>query len=353
MPGKVVSNSTVRLAIIGCGAVTELCHLPSAELTDRVEIVSLVDKNISRAQMLAEKFNVANCTDDYRSLPSNIDGAIVALPHFLHAPATIELLKSGMPVLVEKPMALNAKEAEAMITTAKDTGVPLQIALMYRFANGVRMVKQALKEGWLGTVQSFTVEWGFVYDWPVASGFFFSKEQAGGGVLMDLGSHVLDLLLWWFGSVIDVEYRDDAMGGVEADCHLSLILEGPNGPVEGTVTLSRLRNLTPVARIAGDHFTIECDLYSPDTVRIWPSGLTDKSLAFVLDFDRMPRQSMDEIYVEQLLAFAQTVTTNSKSVVSGESVLSSVALIDRCFQERQPLEMPWMKPVVSNQRELA
>jgi predicted dehydrogenase len=343
MSGRAANKAISRLAIIGCGAVAEFCHLPGAKLVPEVEIAVLVDKNMARAEMLAEKYGVEKCIDDYHNLPDDINGVIIGLPHFLHAPATIDFLKNGLPALVEKPMARNTAEAEAMIKAAEDTGVALQIGLMYRFANGVRQVKRALEEGWLGPVRSFTVDWGFIYDWPVASGFFFSKEQAGGGVLIDLGSHVLDLLLWWLGDVIDVAYKDDSMGGVEADCWLSLALQGPTGPVEGTVTLSRLRDLTPVARIVGDHFTIECDLYYPDIVRLWPSTPDGNEQAFIVDFDRVPRQPMNEIYAAQLRAFAHTIKTGGPSAVPGEQVLGSVALIDRCYQTRQPLAYAWAK----------
>jgi predicted dehydrogenase len=339
-------DSAVKLAIVGCGAVTELCHLPAAKLAPEVEIVALVDKNIARAQFLGQGFGVDVCADDYHDLPSNVDGVIIALPHYLHAPATIEFLERGIPVLVEKPMALNLQEAEAMVRAANDSGVPLQIGLMNHFCKGARLVKRAIDEGWLGEVRSFTVEWGFVYDWPVSSGFVFSKEQAGGGVLVDLGSHVLDLLLWWLGDVVDLEYKDDSLGGVEAESWLSQTLEGPAGSVSGTVTLSRLRQLSNRARIDGDRFTIECDIDNPVTARFWPTASAEEDLIFGLDFDSLPRQTLDDAYAEQLRAFGQAITTGCKPVVPGESVLGSVALIERCYREQQPLELPWLRPVV-------
>jgi predicted dehydrogenase len=343
-------NSVARLAIIGCGAVAEFCHLPGAKLAPEIEIAALVDKNLARAQRLGEKFGVDSCMKDYHELPDGVDGVIVGLPHHLHAPVTIEFLERGMPVLVEKPMALNLKEAEAMVKASQENKVPLQIGLMNHFCRGAQVVKRAIDENWLGRVRSFTVEWGFVYDWPAASGFFFSKEQAGGGVLIDLGSHVLDLLLWWFGDVTALEYKDDSLGGVETDCRLSLVLQGPDGPVGGTVTMSRLRKLCNKARIVGDRFTIECEIDNPVTVRFWPSSSNGGDLIFGLDFT-LPRQTLDDAYAEQLRAFAQAIATNCNPVVPGEGALSSVALIDRCYRERQPLELPWTTASVSSQRE--
>lgn len=342
-------NSRVHLAIIGCGAVTEIFHLPAAKLIPEVEMVALVDKNIARANTLAKRFGIGYCTQDYNQLPKNIDGAIVALPNYMHAPVTIELLKSGVPVLVEKPMALTVEEAETMIKTADANGVALQVGLMYRFCNGVRLMKRAIDEGWLGALQSFCLESGLVYDWPVTSGFILSKEQSGGGELVDIGSHMLDLLMLWLGDVVDVEYRDDSLGGVESDCWLSLVLNGPSGIIQGTVTLSRLRKLSNTARIVGERFTIECDLSTPDTVRIWPSIWDSSCVSFASELGDSQRQSWKDVFAEQLRAFAQAIGTGSESVVSAESVLGSVALIERCYRERKPLDLPWMRPVIPTQ----
>ena len=335
------SSAPVRLAIIGCGAAAEMCHLPAAGLTPEIQIVALVDKNLVRAEALAQRYGVRECLDDFHHLPADVEAAIVALPHFLHAPATLELLANGLGVLVEKPMALNLAEAQAMTQAAVDNAVPLQVGLHYHFGHGPRLVKQAIAEGWLGAVRSFAVEWGYVYDWPATTGFFFSKAQAGGGVLVDFGSHVLDLLLWWLGQPEAVQYQDDARGGVEAECQIGLTLQAPSGPVPGTVALSRLRQLDNTARIVGEHLTIEWSLDSPDRVRLWPNRTIGQEWVF----ERMPSagasQTWDALYADQLRAFAHCVTTKTAPLVSGETAKSSLALLEQCYRERQPLELSW------------
>jgi predicted dehydrogenase len=342
LSSRAADRPAVRLAVIGCGAVTELYHLPAARLLQEVEIVALADKDLARAKRLGERYGVSYCTEDYRQLPEGVDGVIVALPNYLHAPVTTELLSSGVPVLVEKPMALTVQEAEAMIGAANISGATLQVGLMYRFCHGARLMKRAVDEGWLGALQSFSLESGFVYDWPVTSGFILSKERAGGGQLVDIGSHMLDLLLWWLGEAIDVEYKDDSLGGVEADCWLSLTLQGPSGPVQGTVALSRLRKLSNMARLTAERFTVEYDLSTPATVRLWPTMWDGEGLSFESDWGPWPSQSWTDVYAEQLRAFAQSVAIGDGPIVSGDSVLGSVALIERCYRERQPLQLPWM-----------
>src|SRR3989304_3378529 len=189
----------IRLGIVGCGAVAEICHLPAGQLGREFRISALADTNISRATTLGEQYSVDYCTDDYHQIMKKIDGAIIALPHYLHAQVALEFLNQGVPVLVEKPLALTLAEAEKLVETAGSAATLLQAGYMYRFCRGARLVRQAIDEGWLGALRSFSLESGYLYNWPAASGFNFSTPQGGGGGVVVTGSHMLDLLLWWLG----------------------------------------------------------------------------------------------------------------------------------------------------------
>ncbi len=334
------SNEKVRLAVLGAGAVAELCHLPAAADCPQVEIAALVDTNIERARRLADQFSIGVTTADYRDLFGTVDGVINALPHHVHANVSIEFLERRTPVLVEKPMAISAEQARGMADAARANGTVLQVGLMYRFCRGVATVRRFIEDDLLGGLRAFELESGFIYDWPVASGFFFDRRKAGGGVLIDTGSHMLDLLIGLIGPVVDFEYRDDLAGGVEADCHLSLTLQAPSGPVTGAVTLSRLRNLLDVLRITGERLTIEYDLSAPDAVRIRPTRLFETGESFIPDTEESDRQTWGQVYVEQLAAFASAVR-GGDCRAAGQDVIESMALICECYRRRERLERPW------------
>jgi predicted dehydrogenase len=340
-----MASRPVRIGIIGCGAVTSVCHLPAARVVREASVVALADTNLERATLLARRFGVDRITQDYRDLIGAVDGAVVALPHALHAQVATELLRAGIPVLVEKPLATTTEEALQLVAVARETGVPLQAGYMFRFSRAGRLVKRIVEEGWLGTLQGFSLESGGIYSWPIASGFFWQKAQAGGGVLIDTGSHMLDLLLWWLGDVVDLEYRDDNLGGVEADCWMSLALRGPAGVVRGEVTMSRLRRLRSAARVTGSAFTLECGLSGRYPVRIWPTAWQGNGTTFAGEYEGGTPDSFERMFVEQLRGFAQTVRERTQPAVSGESVLGTIALIERCYRERQPLTQPWLHPV--------
>ena len=112
------NDRKLRLAVVGCGAVAAIHHLPALSLCRSAEAVVLVDADPGRARDLAARFGVPETSTDVRSLPGRVDAAIVALPNSLHAPVSIDLLRQGVHVLVEKPMALNVRECDAMIAAA-------------------------------------------------------------------------------------------------------------------------------------------------------------------------------------------------------------------------------------------
>jgi predicted dehydrogenase len=198
-----MSQGRLRLAIVGCRAVTELDHLPAAALVPEVEVVALVDKNRDRARELAEHFSIAQVLDDYQALGDDIEAAIVALPHNLHAPVTIDLLGSGLHVLVEKPMAITPEECAAMRQAAEAAGRVLAVGHYRRFAANVRRLRETLGSGLLGTPLTYVCEEGVPYDWPSQSGFVYDRVRAGGGALVDSGVHGLDWLMWLFGEAPD------------------------------------------------------------------------------------------------------------------------------------------------------
>lgn len=125
-----MSGAPQRIAVNGCGAVTERGHLPAAARAEKVQVTLLVDKNRSRAEDLARQYKVPHVAEDYTQIWDKADAAIVALPHYLHAPVSIELLRAGCHVLVEKPMALSSGECDQMLEAARAGNAVLAVGLM-------------------------------------------------------------------------------------------------------------------------------------------------------------------------------------------------------------------------------
>ena len=334
---RLMPSQTLRVGIVGCGAVTQRAHLPVCTATPGIKITALVDPNIGRAEQLAKEFGVGQARADTSNLRSSIDAAILAAPHALHARIGVELLRQGIHLLVEKPMALSSVECDSMIEAAGQAGAVLAVGLMRRFAPWNQYVKKVLDAGVLGTIRSFEIREGTRYNWPVASDFFFKKEAAGGGVLIDTGAHTLDTVLHWFGDPERVEYFDDAQGGVEADCEVRLLMK--DGCI-GTVELSRTRNLGFRYRIHGERGTLEVDSYGSRCKLTFggyglegvPCNLSD------------PED--DGEYLRTMAAslhnWRDAILNNVPPTVTGHEGRRSISLIETCYRLRQPLVYPWL-----------
>jgi predicted dehydrogenase len=329
----------LRTAVVGCGAISEFQHLPALAAVEGIEIAALVDLDQRRARRLAEAHGVETVAGAVDGLSGIADAAIVAVPNALHAGLTVELLAQGLHVLVEKPMAVRAEQCDAMIEAAQRAGRVLAVGLEFRCFPASRWVERTLQGGLLGELRSFEVRQGVDLAWPFASDFVLHGEHAGGGVLLDFGAHVLDLLLWWLGDLKPLAYRDDARGGVEANCEIEL--ETAAG-VPGTVELSRTRNLPNTCRIEGERGSLEVDIWDPDPcVRLAVSGggrlrgrvaeTGDGGFDFAAAFRR------------QLEAFVTAVRGGGEPTATGREARRAIALIDSCYALREPLTLPWLQ----------
>jgi len=329
----------VKLAVVGCGAQAELSHLPAIALSDKVELVALVDKNLSQARRLAESYDVSMAIDDYNDIVGRAEAAVLVLPNNLHAPIAVDLLRQGIHVLVEKPMAVSTVACEQMIATADAAGVQLAVGLDFRFVTATRFVRQAMKGGLLGQVIRFDLRMGDILpaSYVIRSDYIVRKDAAGGGVLIDLGVHALDLILWWFGDYDDVAYHDDSMGGVEANALLDLSMKSG---AQGTVELSRFRRLRNSCVIEGERGSLEVGVWTGD-------GLLDLKLRdheLVMKGQDVADKSWRQIFCLQIDDFADAIRANREPFVPGRQGKRSVELVEACYAARQPLTQPWMFP---------
>jgi predicted dehydrogenase len=335
------NTSKVRVAVVGCGAVAQIHHLPAIAASDQVEAAVLVDADEKRARALAQRFGVAEVATDVRGLPGRVEAAVVALPNSLHAPVAVELLRQGVHVLVEKPMAMNVRECDEMIAAAAAGRMVLAVGLDFRFFDSSLLVRNLLRDGLLGPLRSFDLRQGVIPRWPFATDFLLKKEMAGGGVLADFGVHVLDLLLWWLGDWTAVDYRDDALGGVESDCEMRLTL-GPGGSeVSGTVEISRTRNLRNTVVFEGERATLEAGIWDSDPeIRL---SIADREVALAGRARREVGSGLNfaDVFVRQIDDFAGAIRGRREPFVSGTEGRRSLALIEACYERRHPLELPW------------
>ncbi|MEO6193379.1 MAG: Gfo/Idh/MocA family oxidoreductase [Thermoanaerobaculia bacterium] len=332
------NTSKVRLAVVGCGAVAQIHHLPAIAASNRVEAAVLVDADEKRARALAERFGVPEVATDFKGLPGKVEAAVVALPNSLHAPVSIDLLRRGVHVLVEKPMAMNVRECDEMIDAARTGRAVLAVGLDFRFFDASLFVRNLLRDGLIGEIRGFDLRQGVIPRWPFATDFLLKKEMAGGGVLADFGVHVLDLLLWWLGDLTVTGYRDDALGGVESDCEMTLATAAG---IQGEVEVSRTRTLRNTCVFEGERARLEVGVWDPDPeIRL---SISDRevSLAGHARGDRGSALNFTDVFVRQIDDFARAIRLRREPFIPGAEGRRSLALIEACYAQRQLLELPW------------
>lgn len=188
----------IRLAVIGCGAIATREHLPGfrkagPELVDVVTFTSRTRASAEQARSLWGSGEVVDTWEDVLSR-DDVDAVDIATPPDLHRVIAVRALEAGKHVLVEKPMALSVEEARAMEAAAEQNGMVLETAEWPRYNGAVRTGARALRAGGIGTLTGIEgyLAHGGPQHWAPEAHWFFEKEHAGGGVLMDLGVHALD-----------------------------------------------------------------------------------------------------------------------------------------------------------------
>lgn len=192
-------SKLLKIAIIGCGGIANGKHMPSLAKQKRAEMVAFCDIVRERAEEAAAKYGAegAKVYDDFHELlkDGGIDVVHVCTPNDSHSEITIASLEAGKHVLCEKPMAKTAAQAREMLEAAKRTGKKLSIAYQNRFRNDSQYLKQLCEQGELGDIylgKAIALRRRAVPTW----GVFLDEEKQGGGPLIDIGTHALDLTLW-------------------------------------------------------------------------------------------------------------------------------------------------------------
>ena len=189
-----------KIAVIGCGNIAG-SHLKGYANNPDVEIYALCDINEEQLNKRGEEYHVSrrytDCETMLKELPE-IEAVSVCTWNSAHAPCAIAALKAGKHVLCEKPMAYNAQQAEEMLAAAKESGKLLMIGFVRRFGNDCAVLQDLIQDDQLGEIYYAKATYLRRHGNP--GGWFGDKSRSGGGPLIDLGVHVIDLTRYLMGN---------------------------------------------------------------------------------------------------------------------------------------------------------
>lgn len=200
----------LKVGVVGTGFGRY--HMEGYSKLEGVELVAICDLNTEEAQAFADQYGAEHVFKDYKKMFSmdELDAVSIAVPNYLHAPMTIDALNKGKHVLVEKPMAINPKQAQKMVEAAKKAGKRLMVEMALRFKPDTQMLRAYYDKGHFGEVYYAKSTWIRRKGWPrlnfppggtMGRGIWFiQKKKAGFGALGDIGVHLVDLAWYLMGT---------------------------------------------------------------------------------------------------------------------------------------------------------
>jgi predicted dehydrogenase len=243
-------SEPVRLALVGCGRIAQVAHLPALEKADRVELVAVCDPSAAVASAVARRYGVARVHTDPESLWADaaVEAVLIAAPDRFHHRLAAEALRAGRHVLVEKPLTATVAEAEELVGLVDRTGLTLQVGAMKRHDPGIEYARRFVAER-LGGVRSFSA-WYRIGDLrPGIEATLFPPVTAEAGtrerevtfkadrrryLLATHGAHVFDTVRFLLGEVASLVARHRQDG----PDHLWQLLVTTAGGAVGTATIA-------------------------------------------------------------------------------------------------------------------
>jgi predicted dehydrogenase len=329
----------VKLAFVGCGAITRASNLPAGLRSPWIDVSALVDVALDNARALQRHFGLScEVAGDLREVIDRVDGVFIATPNHTHRAVAEIALGRGKPALIEKPLTTTYADARRLCELADRNGTFLSVGYRSRHWGGVRTLKHLLDANFLGGVRRFHYECGNTGSWEAVSGYSVNRAQAGGGILLD--AHAIDKILYWFGEPSGFSYADDSHGGVEANCKAELTFDRGGRHFSGTLFLSKAIELQNKIVLETESYRCELEEKENAEVALFPrdhSGLRLSAATAAV----APEEPGKNDFQRQLEEFARNIRQRGALTVDGWFAARSVRLIEEMYRNRRALAEPW------------
>lgn len=197
-------SKKLKFGIVGCGGIFNAAHIWEYQGNPDIEPVAFCDIKIERAYEAAEKFGVSKdmCFENFEEMLDKVelDAVDICTPNYLHSIIAVAALNKGVNVMCEKPDAVSVSEATRMKEAAEKNGKTLMVMRNNRYRADSKFLKKFIEDGKMGDIYAVRCGWRRRRGIPGKGGWFTTKEQSGGGPLIDLGVHMIDLSIWLMGN---------------------------------------------------------------------------------------------------------------------------------------------------------
>jgi predicted dehydrogenase len=339
------ARSPFTVALLGCGAVIQDFYLPvlSALASEGLRVTHCFDLDARNARHVAHALGAVAITGGLEALldaPAT-DGVIVSTPNVLHAGAVTACLAAGRHVFCEKPVATRTDECDAIERALATSDRVLTVNLLRRCFPSTVAMRHLIDTQAIGTPLRIEAVEGGRGGWHSRTGFQFSRPSSGGGVTMDRGSHLFDLLIHWFGVPTLESYWDDALGGCESTSIVEL--SWPGGP-RGVVKLSKIEAWASVVTVDGADGTAQWSLSQRGAATvITPESTGPAFESTVRPCDTHGILTMDDALARLLRLWGGACRGTTPNPTPFHEVRASIDLIAQCYANRQPACPIWLE----------
>lgn len=346
------ADRPLGVAVIGCGTIARYQHLPNLRRARNARLVAVADPDAGARRWAEQRCRVSTCAnaDELLAWPE-VEAVVIAAPTALHAGIAERAAAAGKAFYLEKPIAAAAPEATRLLAAAARSGVVAATGFHLRFQPLFRRARELLRGGLLGELLAVRTLFAEPLD-PAAAAGWRSRRESGGGVLLDLGSHHVDLVRWLLGDEIArvehasaepdgagaarVEARFRTRGGIAVD---SLLLYGA-GPIDRLELVGRRASLA-VDRHAGTLAvsTARRGRYGARRMRLAPApGVV------ALRLRRLLQPSWEPAFARALAAFVAAARGRRggsalAGLDDGAASLAAVLAAERAAIERRPVDV--------------
>ena len=339
----------VRIGVIGTGGIANGAHLPGySQIPDECEIFAMCDIIPDALEKTAAKYpNVTHIVSDYKALLAmpEIDGVSVCTPNFAHHQITMDALKAGKNVLCEKPIAMNAVQGAEMVAAARKSGKILQIGYNSRFQPSNQALKRYIDAGELGDIYYARAQALRVRGIP-GWGVFIDKEKQGGGPLIDIGVHMLDLTLWFMGhpkpiAASGITYqkfgkRSDVVGFMGQWDHTKFTVE------DFAAALIRFDNGATVMLESSFVANLKQEtqnvtlLGTDGGAEAYPLSLTQEKHRTMVSYEpKIPGGNNLNTHYAEMKAFVECIRDGKEPLVTGEHGLMVAQIMDAIYKSSE------------------
>ncbi len=317
---------TLKWGVLGAGSVAQRRAMPAINKATDAELYALLSRDAGRAQQLATEHGARMSYTTVDALLSDdaLDAIYVSTPVYLHCEQVIEAAERGFHVLCDKPMAMNTAECRRMIDACQANGVHLQICFLFRFHSCFQQIKNWIAAGHLGQIVQGRVP--FLKPFPIPTGAWRGDpDQGGGGSLMDLGAHGVDLLRYIVGEISHVSaFCNSVIHGYDVEETGTVMLRFENG-AQGVVDTSfAAAGCDLVLEIYGTDGWVW--VYNDDG---WKIKLSTNGDSQVID------SPFEDLYQYQFEHFARCVGDGEPPIVTGIDGLRTNQILAAAYESNR------------------